>query len=416
VVFVRKPWLLYLIVFLFIQLTLCLAGWKFVQAGTIDFRNFYADGHLVRTGETGRLYDYDAQTEVQNRLVSPRAAALPLMTPPVVALAFAPLSRLSYLWAFRLFAVINLLLAITAAAWVGRTFKGLSAYAPITPVLLFLGFLPLGFALMQGQLSVILLAVYCAAFLALERKRYFVAGLVLSLGLIKLQITLPVAVLFLLWRRWRFVAGFAIGGSIFVLASVATVGFLHMKDIWRSMFGVSILPTYVERVRYGISPDRMPNLYGLMYMLFGGGRASIFLTLFVSALLVIWAARQRCSLVLAILVGLLTSYHLYLHDLTLLLLPSAFLLDRYLDASQTSSSDDPPQSRMALYATAALLLLPLLSVFLLTTSWISLLCLPMLLAAVALGVGQSAPRPTRAEVRLRTASPHIPLDLASGED
>jgi hypothetical protein len=239
---------------------------------------------------------------------------------------------------------------------------------------------------------------------------------VLSLGLIKLQITLPVAVLFLLWRRWRFVAGFAIGGSIFVLASVATVGFLHMKDIWRSMFGVSILPTYVERVRYGISPDRMPNLYGLMYMLFGGGRASIFLTLFVSALLVIWAARQRCSLVLAILVGLLTSYHLYLHDLTLLLLPSAFLLDRYLDASQTSSSDDPPQSRMALYATAALLLLPLLSVFLLTTSWISLLCLPMLLAAVALGVGQSAPRPTRAEVRLRTASPHIPLDLASGED
>src|SRR5207247_3125358 len=49
------------------------------------------------------------------------------------------------------------------------------------------------------------------------RKKEWFAGGLLALGLFRFQIVLPVAGLMLLWKRWRFVSGFA-AASIPVLA------------------------------------------------------------------------------------------------------------------------------------------------------------------------------------------------------
>ena len=392
--FARKPLLLYLAVLLFLQITVCLASWQFVKTGQVDFRNFYADGYIVRTGQSKSLYDYDAQVRLQNQTVTPRTAALPLMVPPCVALAFVPLSLLTYLHAFIAFALINLLLAAVSIACIRFCSPRLEDYAPFTTALLVLSFPPLGFALAQGQLSIVLLAVYCATFVMLQRRQHPLAGLLFSLALIKLQIALPVALLFLFWKQWRFVAGFLGGVLVLIAVSIQTVGQNHVRDLWRSMFSTpAILPDAAAQMKYGISPDRMTNLYGLSYRLFGGGRLSLSVTVISSVLLLVWAARRRPSFPLAMLVGLLVSYHLYLHDLTLFLIPYALLLGEYLSRYSGSSESVPPPLRprkggrelLSAGALATYLLVFPLTFLLIASSWVSLLAVPGILAAFALG-------------------------------
>ena len=57
-----------------------------------------------------------------------------------------------------------------------------------------------------------------------------------------------------------------------------------------------------------------------------------------------WAATRKPSLPLALLAGLLVSYHLYLYDLTLLLLPISLIFNRNID------SPHPRREKAALYA------------------------------------------------------------------
>src|SRR5216683_7943005 len=68
--------------------------------GRADFRQLYAAGYMVRTGHASQLYDYDAQKYFQDALVSPAPIALPFVRPAYQALAFAPLSRLTYRQAY----------------------------------------------------------------------------------------------------------------------------------------------------------------------------------------------------------------------------------------------------------------------------------------------------------------------------
>jgi hypothetical protein len=110
-----------------------------------------------------------------------------------------------------------------------------------------------------------------------------------------------------------------------------------------------------------------------------------------SLALLIWAARRKPSLPLAMLVGLLVSYHLYIHDLTILLVPYALLLDRYLPNLRDGHPADaaPPiggsaNSRYLLGgAIAAFLLIFPFTIFLIGYGWQPLLAIPTLLAAFA---------------------------------
>ena len=395
--FARKPLLLYLCVLLFIQVATGIASWRFVQSGTTDFRNFYADGYMVRTGRARQLYDYNAQIRLQSQVVTPRTGALPLMVPPFAALLLAPFSLLPYQAAFIVFGLFNLALIALAIASLRPFIASLAGYAYVAPILLFLSFPPLGFALVQGQLSIVLLALYCAAYAALRHHRPFLAGCLLSLALLKLQIAIPVALLFLLWRQWRFVAGFSLGSLLLISASVCTVGSNHLADIARSMLSTpAMLPTAAAQMKYGIAPQNMTNLYGLCYKLLGGGHLTLAATILSSVAVFVWAARKQASLPLALSVGLLVSYHLYIHDLTVLLLPYALLLNQYLRASESPAPQEPasrsPEVTTPIYTVTiacSLLIFPL-TIFLIASGWQPLFNIPVLLTALALGARLSS--------------------------
>ena len=413
--FVRKPLLLYLLILVGLQALVCVLSWRQAQAGTVDFRNFYADGYMVRTGQAQHLYDYAAQVQLQSEIVSPGTTALPLMVPPCVALAFAPLSLLRFIPAYIVFAVLNVLLLGAALRLLHPYVPAVSDYAPATPLLFFLGFPFVGFALAQGQLSVVLLAAYCAAFAALQRGKDVLAGLLLSIGLIKLQIALPVAALFLIWRQWRFVLGFIAGAIVFVSSCVATLRNATFADVLRSMFSTSSIPSSAEQLRYGIYPEQMPNLYGLFYRLLGAGRWSIVATVLASVILFAWAARRPRSLPFAITIALLVSYHLYAHDLLLLLLPFSILLNDYLAAASTQAAPNDIVARgqqpgresvLLKWAFGSYVVLAPLAIFLIGWKWTCIFTIPTLLAAFALAGEGHHRRLTFINTTSRTAITH----------
>src|SRR6266852_4898403 len=119
--------------------------------GRADFRQLYAAGYMVRTGHANELYDYDAQKYFQDKLVSPAQVALPFVRPAYQALVFAPLSRLTYRQAYFAFLVINVAILGVVFVLLLPWRQNLAIVYRWFPLTLFLGFLPMAAALIQGQ-------------------------------------------------------------------------------------------------------------------------------------------------------------------------------------------------------------------------------------------------------------------------
>src|ERR1700687_1084733 len=77
--------------------------------GHADFRQLYAAGYMVRTGHASDLYNYAAQKNFQDTLVSREKLALPFIRPAYQAVFFAPFSLLPYRSAYLAFLSANLI-------------------------------------------------------------------------------------------------------------------------------------------------------------------------------------------------------------------------------------------------------------------------------------------------------------------
>ena len=193
--------------------------------------------------------------------------------------------------------------------------------------------MPLGITLMFGQVSLLLLILYCACFAALQKGRPFLAGIFLSLALIKFQIALPVALLFLVWRQWRFIAGFLCGAIALTLISIRITGLNVMETYGESLVFMSRHASNAAgQAKYATFPAQMPNLYGFFHSLSHGAPWGFALTILSSLLVLLWAAIQKPSLPLALLAGMLVSYHFFFYDATLLLLPISLLFNQSIDS------------------------------------------------------------------------------------
>ena len=331
-VFLTKERLrLYLGGLLVLQLILCAMFFRFARRGEVDFRTFYTTGHMLRTGDP--IYDYDAERSAQSALVGPNVHAVPFMYPPFAALLFVPLALGSYMTGYFLFFALNLCFCGLALVIMRPYTASLEAkWRPLTP-LLFLSFMPLGITLMFGQVSLLLLLLYCACFAALQKGRPFLAGIFLSLALIKFQIALPVALLFLVWRQWRFLAGFFSGAITLTLISIRITGLNVMETYGESLVFMSRHASNAAgQAKYATFPAQMPNLYGFFHSLSHGAPWGFALTILSSLLVLFWAAIQKPSLPLALLAGMLVSYHFFFYDATLLLLPISLLFNQSIDS------------------------------------------------------------------------------------
>jgi hypothetical protein len=138
-----------------------------------------------------------------------------------------------------------------------------------------------------------------------------------GLGAFKVHIVLPVLILYLLWRRWRFAGGFFISAGCAAIVSVWLVG---IQGSLSYVLSVSATKTF----RTGV----MPNLHGALEIILGNSRIAGLASLLIAVLVLFLASRMQPSLETALIIIPLTSYYLMLHDLVILLIPIALTLRR----------------------------------------------------------------------------------------
>jgi Glycosyltransferase family 87 len=302
-----------------------------------DFVPYYATGQLIKTGMGAQIYDRSVLGKVERELVRPlkvRGGAMPYLYPAYFATALAPLTLLPYDWAFILWFAINCVLLLVSLI-------GLQRYSRCRAPTSFLfwtaalSFLPVLLTLAQGQTSALLLAAFTGVLLCVQRGRYAIAGVLLALAMIKAPYVAPVLGVLLLRRHWSTLAGF---GLALAALLVAPVPFVTWSSIGSFVRTLADAPGWTNQVG-GFSPQWNQGFAGLTGLIFPPALAlASTIVLCTAAILFLGLFTVRSSgdeapVALAILIGLLVSPHVLLHDLSLLLIPAAFLI-RYRPSRQ----------------------------------------------------------------------------------
>ena len=306
--------------------------------GHASFRQLYTAGYMVRTGHAHELYDYDAQKFFQDQLVSREALLMPFIRPPFDALVFVPFSFLSYSSAYIAFLVLSAGLLVAGVRLLRPWTDNLRANHKWLPIAMFASFVPVASALMLGQDSILLLALLSASMLTLEKERDFTAGAVAGMGLFKFHLLIPLALLLLCWRRFRFFAGFSSAATALTLISIRVASPAQIRFYTRSLLtlGQGGNGGGQELLRYPLPITMMASVRGLVNGLLSAPsiqRTTITILLVVGIMLWVAIAVPRACpthwlIPIAVTTAVLVSYYLFIYDLTILLLPLAVALNR----------------------------------------------------------------------------------------
>lgn len=357
-----------------------------------DFSCFYRAGSMTIAGDGARVYDLEAQRDYDQRLGTSfvdgqgREFSLPFVFPPYTLALFAPLSRLPFPAAELVWYAVNagMLLALP---FVLQKNPAANGHAIAAEVLAPVFFLPAVLALMQGQPSILLLLLFAMAFVALSQKREIAAGVILALATFKPQLMLPILLALLIWRKWKTLAAMMWTGVALTGLSAAIVGWRTTLHYPRALLEFNRL----SGVLGGEHPESMPNLRGTLQLLQPGWPvAGIMIAISVLMLagfaIVLKESPEisASSYSLVIVVTCLLSYHAYLHDDCLLLLPIILMGQHRFDSHWSIT-----RTAQAL-TIAALYLVPVLPTSLTTTARQMFVAMAVLAALLAVEIRGSA--------------------------
>ena len=303
-----------------------------------DFSSIYIGARIVHQGEGSKLYSQEEQGRLRASLFQHPNPQI-YDHPAYEVVLLAPLASMPYKTAYIVWGLLNACLWLLLAGLlrpyvlVPKTSVGYFA--------IWLLFAPLGIALYQGQPSIVLLLIYAFVFINLKRGHELTAGLCLALGLFKFQFVLPFVLIFLLRRKWRFLAGFLLSATGLGLVSLAAVGWQGTVSYVHLLFKIAHNP---NNAAYGAAAD-MPTIRGFVYAVLGDriGLASVsgIVAALSFALLgfTAWRWRQAdrqapgASLDVmfagALAASLLTGFHMLSHDLSPLMLSMLLVLGHF---------------------------------------------------------------------------------------
>lgn len=324
------------ILFALSALSLLLSGYALysererIASGYGDYVIYYSGAEIVRDGGSKQLYDLRQQWRYQAKFATPiRAGALPFNHPAYELLWHLPLTYLSYPYAYIVWNLINVGLLVGLA----RTFvPPVAADLRRLSLIMALGFYPVLVTWLHGQDSILLSFAIGASMVALKQRRWIAAGLWLALASFKPQIAVPIAL------AWAF-GGFGIALAAWLIgASALACVSLWMVGIDGAAQYVAML-TWMDGHHYAIDPIAMPNLRGLIFALLYDRLPALVvpLTVALSTGALVWMAHlwRRLSMdreqdfdwtvALTLTLACLTSYHAYLHDFSLMIVPAAIV-------------------------------------------------------------------------------------------
>ncbi len=291
-----------------------------------DFLHFFTLGTLALEHRGADLYNMAAQSALAEQRV-PQAGRLFFVAlyGPQVSLLFAPLAALPYGGALGAWLISNAVLYGLCCCLIWRACTSLRSDGGLV-LLLALAY-PAFFHLMAwGQTSALALACFTAAYLALRSGKTFLAGLAVGCLMVKPQLGLAAAFVFLAAREWKVVSG----------AMLAAVAQLWIGEAY---YGTSVMREYLERLLHvrEVMPQLEPRLYQMhslraFWRLLIPSPQAAFWIYVISAGCVLWVAlrcwksgtdlRLRYSALL--IATVLVAPHLTVYDLVVL--APAFLL------------------------------------------------------------------------------------------
>ena len=319
-----------------------------------DFKIFYVGALIVRSNHAAELYDFELQRRLQTESLHIRPEEwLPYNHTPFELLLFLPFARLSYVHAFYLWLVVSASLGIVSGAALARKLPRLSQVWALFPYALIVCLFPFFLCLLEGQDSALALILAVACWLSFRNASDGNLGFLLGIGLFKFQIFLPLAFI-LTFRRPKLLQGYALSAALVTIASAILVGPTGLASYPRALLQMARASESGISFRFGMDSRLLPNLRGLLYGIASGGRAQIpssvaavvlAVLLLASAWLTAWTLGQTAQhrlgkyttnettdlvFALAMIVSVLLSFHVLAHDLTVLAVPFAIVVDRFL--------------------------------------------------------------------------------------
>jgi hypothetical protein len=344
---------------LVLTLAVCLWGTYLTQEPNVvsfafktDFLGVYIGAHIEAIGREPQLYDLDLQHRVMETVISPyhRDRLMAFVYPAYVAMLLRPLGSLSLGSAYLVWLCINL----AAAAWTAiRISAWFASSLPqrLAVCLAFFAWVPLQLSLWHGQLGILPALGVVQALFALRSGHPWRAGWWLSLGLLKPQLILFPLLAFTLWRCWRTILAF----SILVAATLAIS--ISSSGSWIANY-LRFLTEYNRRgAELSLYPSAMQNWRGLVSSFFATDHGpAVLIAVLLLTLASIFAAFRICNplrssrssvgflpehwearYATAVLLGLLSSPHLYMHD-WVVALPMGIILWCFAQAAYRSGS------------------------------------------------------------------------------
>lgn len=288
--------------------------WARIARGQNDFLGLYSGSALAGHAD---LYAEAPARALQEKLADIKIPAEVFMRPPFYAALLKPLTFLPFRAAYVLYSVLNLM---ALAVFLGMM-------APRDRVLWIVGGVSIpvltGFA--NGQDVLLVLLICAISILLARREKKFLAGMALSLCLVKFHLFPFVPLVLLLRKQWRMLAGGGAGGGVLYAVSAMVQGWAWPVEYLRFLRTPQLSP----------APYSMPNLHGLVVATIGGNlTVELILSLMIACLVVFFSTRYQTDspdsprefeliFAMSVVAGLLTSHHGYIQDCSLLLLVAA---------------------------------------------------------------------------------------------
>jgi len=332
-----KPVVISLAAFLLIiQIAVIAFNIRGALNGQTDFLNSYSAAQEIRAGDGHQLYTLENRKALtDDRLNSPVTTA-PFDRLSYETILYVPFSFFSYQNAYWIFIAVNLALIALCIRMLQPYLPRLAQLWYWLPSAVFVCFLPVGLSLIAGHNSILVLTLVLASAVSFYQGHEFKAGMLLGSILFRPEFAIPIALLFLFWRRWRIVTGFLAASAGCLAISAALTGlagfesYLRNTFTWTTQFSPRAAP-----LNGAAHSTVMPNLWCLMVVVCHRFLSLNLLHAVTAAFafgLVIWATTRPPNFALAILIALLVSYHGSICDMVLLILPIAMVMDSRIGA------------------------------------------------------------------------------------
>ena len=303
-----------------------------------DFLQFYTSGYLVRTHQAAKLYDIRAFHDTQVALVPESAPELyPPVYPPQTGLLFSWLTYVPFRVAVLLWNTLTVVLfgAVVWTSWravrewipeFGFVAAAAAAFAPFWSLVLY------------GQVTILILLSFWAAWIALDRGRPFLAGCAFGALAVKPQFAIPLVAVAIFCREWRMVSGAILSIALQAVLVVRVLGTPVLSAYAGFMTLAAPHADLLEPKPYQSHSLRavtrlLPSAVALPVWAVGSVVA-------VTMCVLTWKHCQslRVRMSVLILTSVLVNPHLIVYDATVLVLPILWLGAQAVQQSEISDS------------------------------------------------------------------------------